>query len=104
VVSDEPKIPLVRKRHSETLIVTIRYFYTFLLILNEFSVREHRADVRRIRGPYTHRGCDRRCTQHRDSGCPEHPRRLGETAASCHQVIDENNRTGRDRPAEPESA
>jgi ABC-type Fe2+-enterobactin transport system substrate-binding protein len=43
VVSDEPKIPLVRKRHTETLIVTIRYFYTFLLILNEFSVREHRA-------------------------------------------------------------
>jgi len=62
VVSDEPKIPLVRKRHSETLIVTIRYFYTFLLILNEFSVREHRADVRRVRGPYPHGGCDRRCT------------------------------------------
>jgi hypothetical protein len=44
----DPAIPLVRKRHTETLIGAIRYFYRFLPIFNEFSVRGHRADVKRV--------------------------------------------------------
>jgi hypothetical protein len=90
LVLDYPKIPLVRKRHRKTLILAIRYFYRFLPILTEFSVREQRlaelaevADLRRARGAYAHRGRHRCCAEHVDPGRPKHPRCFGQAAARC---------------------
>jgi hypothetical protein len=94
-----------------TLILALRYFYRFLPILTEFSVREQRlaelaevVDLRRARRPYAHRGGHRSCAEHGDSGRSKHPRCLGQAAARCYKVIDQNRRTGRDLAPQPESA
>lgn len=75
------KSPWCASAMYQTLILVTRYFYRFLGILTEFSVREQQttrvADVRRLRGPYAYRGGHRCCTQYRDPGRSEHPRSLG---------------------------
>jgi len=92
----------------QTLILVIWYFYRFLGILNEFSVREHWAlrvvDLRRPRGAYTCGGRHCCCAQNRDSGRSEHTRGLGQAAPGCHQIVDEHSCAGRDRPPQPVGA
>ena len=94
-----------------TLILAIRYFYRFLPILTEFSVRGQRlvelpkvADVRRAWRLYPHRGRHRCRAEHGDPGRSKHPRCLGQAAARCYEVIDQNRRTGGDRTPQPVSA
>ena len=43
----------MRKRHTQTLILAIRYFYRFLGILTEFSVREHAGPLQAVRSAAT---------------------------------------------------
>jgi hypothetical protein len=95
------KSPWCASAIEMTLILAIGYFYRFLPILTEFSVREQRlaelpqvAGGRRARGPYAHGGRHRCCAEHGDPGRPKHPRCLGQAAARCHEVIDQNRRTG----------
>jgi hypothetical protein len=85
------KSPWCASAIEKTLILAIRYFYRFLPILTEFSVRGQRlaelpevADVRRARGLYPHRGRHRGRAEYGDAGRTKHPCRLGQAAAGCH--------------------
>ena len=77
------------------------------MILTEFSVREQRwtkfAGWRPIWSVSTHGGRHCGSPDHRNSGLPQHSRSLGQTAASCHKVVNDNDdRTWADAPLKSE--
>ena len=92
----QPEIPLVRKRHTQTLILAIGYFHRLLGILTEFSVREHagpQAYGRGHRGSAQHRNCLFSRPARPRPGCCRLSRGRPRARLRC-----------RDRPSQPESA